>query len=65
MSKNLNEREIGEFLGKWGPIRNSVDYDKKHDYDYFSEELSNIHNEIGDVINSINYLRDNCGGYCG
>lgn len=65
-SKNSNEREIGELLGKWRPVRNAADYDKKHDYSYFSEELANIHNEIENAVNSVIYLRNNyCGEYYG
>ena len=50
---------MGEFLGKVRYIRNSTDYDKNIDYKFFDEELKNIHQEIENIVNSINYLRNN------
>lgn len=59
ISENDNEREIGEFLAKVRNVRNSVDYDKENDYEYFVEELKNISVEIDRIVDSINYLRSN------
>lgn len=61
ISENDNEREIGEFLAKVRNVRNSADYDNENDYEYFVEELKNISVEIGRIVDSINYLRSNCG----
>lgn len=58
-SKNLNEREIGEFLGNWRYVRNYADYDKKHDEIYFVEKLNEILGDIDNVVSSILYLRNN------
>lgn len=61
ISENDNEREIGEFLAKVRNVRNSADYDNENDYEYFVEELKNISVEIDPIVDSINYLRSNCG----
>lgn len=61
ISENDNEREIGEFLAKVRNVRNSADYDNENDYEYFVEELKNISVEIDRIVDSINYLRSNCG----
>ena len=58
-SNDNNENEVGEFLSNLRHVRNSADYDKEHDYDYFVDKLIEVHNEIGDVVNSIRYLRKN------
>lgn len=61
ISENDNEREIGEFLAKVRNVRSSADYDNENDYEYFVEELKNISVEIDRIVDSINYLRSNCG----
>lgn len=61
ISENYNEREIGEFLAKVRNVRNSADYDKENDYEYFVEELKNISVEIERIVDSISYLRSNPG----
>jgi hypothetical protein len=40
-------------------VRNSADYDKEHDYDYFVDKLTEVQSDIGDVVSSIEYLRKN------
>lgn len=56
MSKNSNENEIGEFLGKLRNIRNHADYDKDFEY---CEYLPKIQEKTEMTKNSINYLRSN------
>lgn len=54
-----NENEIGDFLSKVRRVRNHVNYDKNHDFDYFFAELQNIQSKIENVVDSILYLRNN------
>lgn len=56
LSKNSNENEIGEFLGKLRNIRNHADYDKDFEY---CEYLPKIQEKTEMTKNSINYLRSN------
>lgn len=58
-SNNDNENEIGEFLREVRRIRNHANYDKKYDFDYFSDELVNIQSKIDNIVGSILYLRNN------
>lgn len=58
-SKDYNENEVGEFLNKVRHVRNSANYDKEHDYEYFTDKLVEIHKNIDNVVNSIVFLRNN------
>lgn len=58
-TNDYNENEIGEFLSNVRHVRNSANYDKEHGYEYFVDKLVEIHKNIENIVNSIQYLRTN------
>ena len=60
-SDDDNENEIGEFLNNLRYVRNSADYDKKHDYEFFADKLRDIHNNIDTIVDSVLFLRRTSG----
>lgn len=55
LSDDFNENGVGEFLSNVRHVRNSANYDKEHDYEYFYEKLVEIHKNIDNVVDSIRY----------
>ena len=55
-TNDYNENEIGEFLSNVRHVCNSANYDKEHGYEYFADKLVEIHKNIENIVNSIQYL---------